>query len=178
MFITIDDGFTTDPKLTELLALNKVPVTSFLTRDAVQDRRNYFKALSESDGQTVQNHTISHPFLTKASVADQQRQICETSESFGQWFGSGPWMLRPPYGDYNRATQEAAKECGIDYVVLWNVSLPMAHLRYGKSDHLNPGDIILTHYRPNLYKHLAAAFRNIKRQGFKVAALQDYLPKR
>ena len=66
----------------------------------------------------------------------------------------------------------------MDYIVLWNASLPKAYIRYAQGDKLKPGDIILTHWRPDLYKHLPRALKDIQQQGFKVAALQDYLPRR
>lgn len=86
-------------------------------------------------------------------------------------------MLRPPYGEWNETTRTAAKACGIKYIVMWNVSLPTSQLRYAEGTKLKAGDIILTHWRPDLYRHLPGALDDIKRQGFKIAALQDYLPR-
>lgn len=178
VFLTIDDGYAADPKIAEILKLNNIPVTPFLTRDAVQNTHStdYYNGIEDQTGQSVQNHTLSHPELPGVSDAERRRQICETNDVYTKWFGQTPWMLRPPYGAVNDKVQQAAKDCGIDYVVLWSVSLPGKHLRYGPGKTLEPGDIILTHWRDDLYKDLPGALKDIQKQGFKIAALQDYLP--
>lgn len=178
VFLTIDDGATADPKITETLRKTGIPVTPFLTENVTVSKKGYFTQISELTGQKVQNHTIDHPHLSGLSQAKQRKQICQTNDDYQNWFGAEPWMFRPPYGEFTDTTREAAKECGIDYLVNWNVSLPAAHLRYSVGDKLLPGDIILTHWRPDLHKHLLGAIKDIKQQGFKVAALQDYLPQR
>ena len=67
--------------------------------------------------------------------------------------------------EFNKVTQQAAKACGMDYIVLWNASLPKAYIRYAQGDKLKPGDIILTHWRPDLYKHLPRALKDIQQRG-------------
>lgn len=178
VFLTIDDGYTKDPKTTEVIKQRGIPVTPFLTRNAIQDNKAYFAGIAELTGQTIQNHTVSHPQLPKKSESGQQAEICDTSASYQDWFGQRPWMLRPPYGEWNPATKQAAKACGIQYLVNWDVSLPTSQLRYAEGSKLRSGDIILTHWRPDLYRHLPGALDDVARQGFKIAALQDYLPRR
>ena len=176
VFITIDDGGTADPKVTEIIRKTGIPVTPFMTENVTRSNKAYFKEISEMTGQIVQNHTVDHPQMPTLSLAGQEKQLCQASKNYAEWFGANPWMVRPPYGEFNNTTREASKACGLSYVVLRNVSLPAAFLRYAQGDKLKPGDIILTHWRPDLYKHLPRALKDIKRQGFKVAALQDYLP--
>lgn len=176
VFLTIDDGVTKDPRVTKIIKKAGIPVTPFLTVNVTAGDTAYFKNISEMTGQTVQDHTITHPQLPKLSYAGQQEQICEPANKYTHWYGARPWMIRPPYGEWDTTTLQAAKSCGMKYVVLWDVSLPQRYLRYAQGDKLRPGDIILTHWRPDLYKHLRPALRDIARQGFKVAALQDYLP--
>lgn len=178
VFLTIDDGYSDSAKTAKILRKFDVPVTSFLTQSAIGENRNYFAKLSEQDGQAIQNHSINHPQLPSLDQAGQENQICVTSDDFAEWTGTRPWMLRPPYGEYNETTRVAAKECGIDYIVNWNVSLPAGHLRYAEGAGLKSGDIILTHWRDDLPRHLKRALRDIRKQGFKVGALQDYLPPR
>ncbi len=176
VFITIDDGGTADPKVTEIIRKTGIPVTPFLTENVTSSKKAYFKEISEMTGQVIQNHSISHPQMPTLTDAGQRKELCQTSNSYAEWFGATPWMMRPPYGEFNEKTRAASKACHINYVVLWNVSLPQAYLRYAQGDKLKAGDIILTHWRPDLYKHLPRALKDIQRQGFKVAALQDYLP--
>lgn len=178
VFFTIDDGYTKDPKVLEILEERDIPVTPFLTRAAIANDRGYFSRVEEITGQDVQNHTLTHPQLPSRNRSGQKTEICGTDEAFQEWFGQRPWMLRPPYGEWNRDTQLAAQQCGIDYLVMWSVSLPTSQLRYQIGNKLRPGDIILTHWTPSLGPALPAVLDDIKKQGFKIAALQDYLPAR
>jgi len=176
VFLTIDDGYSDSKKTDRILDRMGIPITSFLTKAAISNNRDYFQAISQRDGQVIQNHTVSHPSMPGLSQSGQESQICTTSDDFQEWTGTRPWMFRPPYGEFNETTQRAAKACGIDYIVNWNVSLPAGHLRYAEGDKLQPGDIILTHWRDDLPTHLKRALRDISRQGFQIGALQDYLP--
>lgn len=178
VFITIDDGGTADPEILAILEQAQIPVTPFQTVNVTQPRKDYFGEVARLTGQAVQNHTITHPQMPRQSFAEQKRQICETSDKYEQWYGDRPWMLRPPYGEFNDTTRRAAQECGIDYIVMWSSTLPAAHLRYQVGDSLRPGEIILTHWRHDLRDHLPKMLKDIARQGFRVGALQDYLPRR
>lgn len=181
VFITIDDGGVEEPKTARLLERTKLPVTSFLTKKYVQGNPGFYQQISEADGQVIQNHTLTHPQLPTLSLAGQRAEICGDSAALSQWYGNQPWLLRPPFGESNEVTQKAARACGIDYLVLWTVNMPSGghgNLQYAEGNRLVPGDIILAHWRQDLNKDLKRALGNIAHQGFKVAALQDYLPKR
>lgn len=179
VFLTIDDGYYTDPKMAKVLAKYGVPVTQFLTDNAVNgDRYKYYRAISNRDGQTIQNHTISHPDLRTIGFAGQKAQICGTNSKFDKNFGARPWMLRPPYGAENESVRKAADACGIDYIVNWSTTMPKDKIRYQVGNKLRPGDIILTHWAEPLHKWVAGLIKEVKRQGFKFGALQDYLPKK
>lgn len=177
VFMTIDDGYSTDPGVAALLKATGIPVTSFLTANTVRDNTAYFGKISKLDGQAIQNHSISHPQMPTLSESSQQEQLCATSADLQKWYGTKPWMFRPPYGEYNDTTRSAAKACGINYLVLWNASLPGDLLRYQNGNELKSGDIILTHWRDDLAPDLLRTLQDINAQGFKIAALQDYLPK-
>ncbi len=178
VFLTIDDGWTKDQKIIDLIKSHGIPVTSFLTKSAIADNVDYFREVQSVTGQYVQDHTLTHPFLTKLSLDGQKKEICGAADTYTNWFGTRPWILRPPYGSWNATTAQAAKDCGMDYIVNWNASLPGHVLVFAEGTALKPGDIILTHWREGLYPDMARMFRRIAREGFKVAALQDYLPKR
>lgn len=179
VFLTIDDGFITDPKMSAMLAKYGIPVTQFLTNNSVNGSRySFFKKISKRDGQTIQNHTMSHPNLRTLPFEAQKAQICETNAHYKQQFGASPWMLRPPYGESNEDTRKAAAACGIDYLVNWSATMPKAELRYQNVDSLRSGDIILHHWYPESYKWVEGLIKEVRRQGFKFGALQDYLPEK
>jgi peptidoglycan/xylan/chitin deacetylase (PgdA/CDA1 family) len=177
VFITIDDGFDKDPRVLALLEARHVPVTPFLTVDAVRAEPGFFSSVQRITGQTVQDHTVSHPHLSTLGLRAQTREICDASDELERLYGGRPWLFRPPYGDYDRNTRRAAATCGIKALVLWDVSLPHKVLRYARGSVLKPGDIILIHWRPYLYRDLPIAIDAAEAQGLRVAALQDYLPR-
>lgn len=177
VFITIDDGYSKDPRVVELLRSRDVPVTPFVAVDAVRDDHEYFARITEATGQTVQNHTSTHPFLSRLGRAQQETEICGAADTMQKWYGVRPWLFRPPYGDFSMTTRQAARACGMSYLVLWDVSLPHRVLRYASGTTIKRGDIILIHWRPDLARDLPVALDAIAAQGLRVAALQDYLPK-
>jgi peptidoglycan/xylan/chitin deacetylase (PgdA/CDA1 family) len=177
VFITIDDGFEKDPQVLSVLTSRHVPVTPFLTVDAVRAKPDYFAEVQAITGQSVQDHTITHPKLSLLGLEAQKREICGAAHDLQGYYGGRPWLFRPPYGDYNQNTRRAAASCGMKALVLWDVSLPHKVLRYANGSVLKPGDIILIHWRPNLYRDINVAIDAAQQQGLRVAALQDYLPR-
>jgi len=175
-FITIDDGYEKDPAVVALLEARHVVVTPFLAVTALQSNHEYFSVLQKQTGQMPQDHTLTHPFLSKLSYERQKHEICGAADQLGTWYGTRPWLLRPPYGDYSTTTRRAAKDCGMTAIVLWDVSLPHHVLRYAEGSKVRPGDIILVHWRKNLARDLPVAIDAIESAGLRVAALQDYLP--
>ena len=176
VFITIDDGYDKDPRVVALLKSRHVPVTPFLTVDAIKDKPSFFVQIQDATGQSVQDHTLTHPKLSTLGYDAQVHEICDAATKLQGYFGQKPWLFRPPYGDYDKTTRRAAASCGMKALVLWDVSLPHAVLRYASGNVLRRGDIILIHWRPNLYRDLPVALDAAAAQGLRVAALQDYLP--
>ena len=177
VFITIDDGFEKDPRVLAVLKSRHVPVTPFLTVDAVRTKPDYFVSVQKITGQSVQDHSITHPKLSKLGLDAKKHEICGAADDLQGFYGGRPWLFRPPYGDYDSDTRRAAASCGMKALVLWDVSLPHAVLRYASGSVLRPGDIILIHWRPNLYRDINVAIDAAQQQGLHVAALQDYLPR-
>ncbi len=178
VFFTLDDGWTKEQKVIDLLKSWGVPVTSFLSEKAIADNVDYFREIQSVTGQYVQNHSSTHSRLTKLNLDAQKKEICDAADTYTNWFGTRPWMLRAPYGLSNATTAQAANDCGMDYIVGVNVSSPGGSLVFADRAAFNPGDIITIHYVDDTYPDMARLFRRIAREGFKVAALQDYLPKR
>lgn len=176
VFMTIDDGYTKDPAVVALLKKEKVPVTPFLAVTALSTDHEYFSTVQDATGQKVQDHTLTHPFLSRYSYERQKKEICGAADQLGTWYGTRPWLFRPPYGDYSTTTRRAAKDCGMTAIVLWDVSLPHRVLRYAAGSTLRPGDIILVHWRPGLARDLPVAIDAARKAGLEIAALQDYLP--
>lgn len=179
VFITIDDGgYLPSPiPAAQILRENDLPVTQFLVTSDIARDIDFYGKVSQRDGQTVQNHMVDHESLLSKSLAEQQQQICGANDDLELWYGDRPWLMRPPFGEMNEDTRRAAASCGIDYIVMWTVDTPNGAFIYNRGDGLRPGDIILFHWGPSTVWHLELAIDRIEAQGFRVAALQDYLPR-
>ncbi|GID92454.1 chitooligosaccharide deacetylase [Amorphoplanes digitatis] len=176
-FITIDDGFIRSPEAPKLLAAARVPVTLFLTTDAIRDDEPYFARLQQH-GAVIEAHTITHPQLRGRSYAFQSHEICGSADRLGHLYGRRPVLFRPPFGTRDATTLRAAHDCGIDAAFMWKETVHKGKVRYQEGKAVQRGDIILMHFRPAFVKDFLAALRAIHRAGLTPALLEDYIPRR
>jgi peptidoglycan/xylan/chitin deacetylase (PgdA/CDA1 family) len=182
VFITFDDGAEKDPEFVRMMRELKVPFTMFLTDSIISSDYGYFKPLQQL-GNTIQNHTLTHPNLRTKDAAAQHEEICGQQTRLGKKYGTAPRLLRPPYGNWNENTRIAAGQCGIEAIVLWRESMQITNMQYQRADKkLHPGDIILAHFRgpselkgTKMTEMTANMLRHIQEQGFALARLEDYL---
>jgi peptidoglycan/xylan/chitin deacetylase (PgdA/CDA1 family) len=177
VFLTIDDGWEQDPRFIDEVHKWNIPLTVFLMRDAVKGHWDYFKQLLGA-GAHIQDHTVTHPDMRRLSLDGQHSQICDMADSMTAQFGYRPVLFRPPFGSFDAATREAAKQCGMKAVLLWRESVQLkgkiAYQDPGKR--LAPGDIVLQHFRPGLGDDFPKVLKRVKDQGFLLGDLADYLP--
>ncbi len=173
VFITIDDGYTRDPRVLALVKLLHLPITAFVIRGPALAGLAYWRAL-QAAGARIEDHTITHPHLQQLDLADQEHEICGPLDEFATWFGTRPTLFRPPYGDYDEATRYAAATCGIHAVVLWRATLSDGKLA-AQGGRLQPGDIILMHWRPTLYDDLVHLLALLRAQHLGVGQLEGAL---
>jgi peptidoglycan/xylan/chitin deacetylase (PgdA/CDA1 family) len=107
VFLTIDDGWTPSLPVLELLRARHLPVAVFLVDRAWRRDPAYFRAL-QAAGATVEDHTLTHPVLSRLPLARQEREVCGGAAGEAAGFGTRPTLLRPPFGAFDRATLLAA----------------------------------------------------------------------
>jgi peptidoglycan/xylan/chitin deacetylase (PgdA/CDA1 family) len=174
IFLGIDDGIVRDPKVLDLLRQANIPFTMFLVQGDAHAGADYWKQ-AEQLGGVVESHTITHPDLTKVSYAQLQREVCGTLDDYQSLFGRRPTLFRPPYGAYNPNVQAVAASCGYKAIVLWKGSTNDGRFDLQEGPQLHPGDIVLMHWRTDLYANLQQVFQVCRQQGFAIASLDDYL---
>lgn len=186
VFLTVDDGAMKSPGFLEMVHDLDVPVTSFLTDEEalLGTGYDYFRTL-EILGGTSQNHTLHHPYLPALSREEQRREICGQQDRIQEELGGPqPRLFRPPYGAYDRDTLRAARDCGLDAVVLWGMEAWADRIDFQEpGGELYPGAIILTHYRGpwawgdggTMVDMLRRVLDLAAEQGYAVARLEDYL---
>jgi peptidoglycan/xylan/chitin deacetylase (PgdA/CDA1 family) len=175
-FITIDDGAFRHPMMLDLITAAKVPVTLFLTTNYVTGNEAWFAALLDTGYVTIHNHTVSHPNLKTGGYEVARNQLCIANDRLAAAFGQRPTYFRPPYGEYDATTLQAAWACGLQAGFHWRETVDGGTVYYQR-DHgrIHAGDIILMHFRPAFPDDFLAILQAIKASGLVPARLEDYV---
>jgi peptidoglycan/xylan/chitin deacetylase (PgdA/CDA1 family) len=174
IFLGIDDGIVRDAAVLDLLKQANIPFSIFLVKRDADAGVDYWNR-AQTVGGIVESHTITHPVLTRVSAARLQQEICGTLDDYQTRFGRRPTLFRPPYGSYNQNVQAVAASCGFKAIVMWKGSTNDGRFDLQEGPLLHPGDIVLMHWRTDLYKNLQKVFQTCREQGFAIARLEDYL---
>jgi peptidoglycan/xylan/chitin deacetylase (PgdA/CDA1 family) len=177
VFLTIDDGLVRDPRIAALLAEHHATATLFINPGPLFQDVDYFAEFVALGG-TINSHTINHPHLRGLSLEEQRREVCGGAGAIRRAYGFAGGYFRPPYGEYDDTTLRAAASCGIRAALTWRVVLSSGEVHTQGGGPLQPGDIVLTHFRTDLYDNLVTFFAQCESQGLVVARLEDYLPPR
>lgn len=175
VFLGIDDGLVKSDQALVYITEHHYPFTLFLTNSIAGNDYGYFRRLVAEAGNTVENHTLTHPQLPKLSYEAQRKEICGQSDIIAKQFGRRPTFLRPPYGEYNDNTRRAATACGIKAIIQWHAKVNGGSIQYQVGDHFLPGDIILMHFRPEIMDDLRAFTTEVDSQGLAVGRLEDWI---
>lgn len=172
VFLTIDDGHTRSPELVEALGELGVPVTLFLVDQPIARGADFFRSLP---GAVVEAHGQTHTSLRGLPEHRQRAEICGNAGTIERAFGRRPMLFRPPYGNYDQATRQAAASCGMAAVVLWEATVDGGRISHRHVPELRPGDIVLLHFRPRLVDELRLVVERIEAAGLRVGLLEEYL---
>ncbi len=153
VYITIDDGWFPDRRVIDLIRSEKVPITTFLITQAASEHLRFWKAFIAAGGQ-IQNHTYSHPDLTRLTQGGAESQWARTNQHFASWFGAAPTIGRPPYGAIDNKVAVAAREAGLDSMIMWSSLDDGLGIKTWNNGPIMPGSIILLHWDPGLYAEL------------------------
>ncbi len=175
VFLGIDDGWYQTPQNLAWLTSHHLPFSLFLVDSQIQDDPGYFRQL-QGAGMTIEDHSSTHPDLVTLDKKDQTRQICQPADDYARIFGRRPTLLRPPYGDYNDDTKAAAAACHLKALVNWDVVIQNGAIQYqNPSGHLEPGDVILTHFQSDLIPNMNALATQLRKDHLQIARLEDWL---
>jgi peptidoglycan/xylan/chitin deacetylase (PgdA/CDA1 family) len=169
-YITIDDGKTPDPEVLALMQRTHVPITAFLTSDWTAPNLYYWRSFVAAGGD-IEDHTVSHPDLTRLSWAADKAQWVGAAQAFRTWFRKSPTLGRPPFGNFNRNVQITAGQAGLRYIVHWSAS--MFNRKLNTFDHgpLRAGEIVILHWVPGVYDSLVRLLQIAAAQGLHPASL-------
>jgi peptidoglycan/xylan/chitin deacetylase (PgdA/CDA1 family) len=174
-FITIDDGWSKQSGAIQLFQAAHVPATLFLTMNAIRSDPGYFKQL-QAAGAVIEAHTITHADLKGKSPDFQRREICGSADQLGAVYGRRPVLFRPPFGDKDDTTLRVTHDCGMKAAFFWKETVDQGVVRFQEGHRVQPGDIILMHFRPAFVEDFLAALQAIHDAGLTPALLEDYIP--
>ena len=102
--MTYDDGPADEAltkRLSDALDEARVRATFFDIGRSVENLPENTRTLFEA-GHEMENHSFSHPVLSKLSADKQKSEIDKTDKAVYDATGEYPTMLRPPYGASNK----------------------------------------------------------------------------
>jgi peptidoglycan/xylan/chitin deacetylase (PgdA/CDA1 family) len=173
-FLTIDDGWVKQSQAIELVRAAHVPVTLFLTINAIRNAPDYFKQL-QSAGAVIEAHTITHTDLKGKSYDFQRREACGSADQLGAIYGRRPLLFRPPFGDEDPTTLRAVHDCSMRAAFFWKETVNNGAVRFQVGHRIQPGDIVLMHFRASFVADFLAALQAIHDAGLTPALLESYL---
>lgn len=173
-YITIDDGWYPNNDVLNLMRQGNLPITAFLTSQAAALHLDYWRAFIDAGGD-IEDHSVSHPFMTKLSATAVENEWTVAAQSMKSWFGTAPTMGRPPYGDVNATVISAAGNAGLHHVVMWTGYMLHGQLTTQDKRPLRAGEIILLHWTPEVYTDLQRLLALAAAQGLHPASLSAAL---
>jgi len=173
-FITIDDGWVKHPQALSLMRRANVPVSFFLSLNAIADNPGFF-ADFRSTGAVIEAHSLTHTSLKGKPYDFQRHEICGSADRLRDHYKRRPVLFRPPYGERDEITLAAARDCGMKAVLFWRETVDNGIVRFQTGSTIQRGDIILMHFRQTFVEDFLAALHAIARAGLTPALLEDYI---
>jgi len=135
-------------------------------------------------GNSVGNHSWSHPDLLQLTTAQVRFQLQTTSNAIQAATGVKPTLFRPPYGNTNSVIQSIASSLGLS-TILWSVD-PRDWSRPGISvivsrvlNSTHNGSIILLHEgggdRSQTMAALPTIISTLKQRGFQFVTIAQMI---
>jgi peptidoglycan/xylan/chitin deacetylase (PgdA/CDA1 family) len=150
VYLTFDDGPSTyTPQVLNVLSQYGVHATFFEVGQNVA-KHPALTAKVYHQGNSVQNHTWSHPDLRHLTAAEFAYQVSATDRQIRATTGHLPCCLRPPYGAVDATVRARASALG-KKIALWTVdprdwSRPgAAAIRTRVLSQVRPGSVVLFH---------------------------------
>jgi cellulose synthase/poly-beta-1,6-N-acetylglucosamine synthase-like glycosyltransferase/spore germination protein YaaH/peptidoglycan/xylan/chitin deacetylase (PgdA/CDA1 family) len=201
--ITFDDGPDPQwtPKILNVLKAKHAPATFFLIGIQADKFGSIAKEIAK-DGNTIGNHTFTHPDITNASQGYMKFEVNLAERLFASQFGERVVLFRPPYAideEPDTADQvrplEIPQEMG--YITVGNRIDPndwsenprhsaeqisayvLAHLPPCRAQDLRCGNIVLLHdgggNRAETVRALPMIIDGIRARGYEVAPVYELL---
>jgi peptidoglycan/xylan/chitin deacetylase (PgdA/CDA1 family) len=176
--LTFDDGPhpVLTPWLLDILQYEQVPATFYVLGSCASRYPDIVRRAYDS-GHEIGNHSWSHPFLTRISLARAADEIARTDELLRSINGAMPNTLRPPYGAMDRRVEGLANPRPM---ILWDVDTYDRRSRYTpaveRAAIRSNGGIVLMHdIHASTVGAVPAVIRHFKERGYRFETVSSYL---
>ena len=182
--IGFDDAPAADtPAFVRMLERNNAHATFFMIGRQVEPAYREVMLRELRDGDSLGDHTWSHPNLTLGGV-DVRAQLLATLAAIRGQTGYTPCLFRPPYGAYDPAVVRTARSLGLS-TILWDVD-PSDYTQPGTAAivrtvlaEVRPGSIIISHDGGGPRGQTLAAYPSIisqlRRRGYGIVTIEQLL---
>jgi peptidoglycan/xylan/chitin deacetylase (PgdA/CDA1 family) len=183
--LSFDDGPNdiTTPKVLDILEEFKVPASFFVIGQNINESSAKQMTRAISLGCEIQNHSLTHTFMTQISSEAVADEIEMTDELIEKYTGVRPWLFRPPFIDHNESMHKVIGHtfiCGVDCED-W-VPERSAKERYETLiSQVKDGDIFLLHDFPgndNTVEALKQLIPELKKQGYTFVTVTELFKKK
>ena len=116
-------------QILEILKKHDVKVTFFMTGGWVENYPDDVKAILAA-GHDLGNHSENHKNMSQISDEEKKTELMKVHEKVRELTGYEMFLFRPPYGDYDNAVVNVAKDCGY-YTIQWDVETLVIDVNLG-----------------------------------------------
>lgn len=182
--LTFDDGPTIGitNQVLDLIEQYKISASFFLITEKISEETIPLIKRALSLGCTIENHTITHPFLTKLSDEEILHEFKEASRMITEVTGDEPQFLRPPYIDVDDRVRKLITLpliCG-QGCNDWELDIPADYRVKSVVENAKPGQIVLLHDMDdnvNTVEALKTIIPALLEQGYELVNVRDLFKK-
>jgi len=182
--ISFDAAWGDDYTLEILDILDKYNVKStfFLVGFWVDKYPEHVKEIYNR-GHDVGNHSTNHPYMTKLSDDEIEKELNITGDKIEKLIKEKPILFRPPFGDYNDRVINVCKDNGY-YVIQWDVdSLDWKEMGVQPvvdrvTRNVRNGSIVLFHNNAKyVLEYLPIIIERLQREGYEIVPISQLIYK-
>ena len=178
--LSFDDGPNNDttPEVLDILEEHKVPASFFVIGQNINESTAKQMTRAISLGCEIQNHSLTHTFMTQLSPEQIADEVRRTDELIEQYTGIRPWLFRPPYIDHNESMHQTIGHtfiCGVGCLD-WEAERSAQQRFDDLMSQVKDGDIILLHDfsgNVNTVEALKMIIPELKKRGYALVTVSQ-----
>jgi polysaccharide deacetylase family sporulation protein PdaB len=181
--ITFDCAWGADdiPDILNTLETENIKATFFIVGLWAEKFPESVKLIAEK-GHDVANHGHTHLRMGVLSEEKIKEEVRNCNKILEELSGKKVDLFRPPYGDYNNAVVQGAKQEGC-YTIQWDVDsldwksgITQGEIRNRITKRIAPGSIILFHNdTPHTAKLLPEIIASLKQEGYSFIPVSELI---